>query len=81
MESMAKNELYSIRRDLDSVIQELEFLSTKIRNEFEGIGNYKCADCIDKSLENCNFARKKLYNLDTSTITEHFARIHNIVQH
>ena len=76
MDSGAKNELYSIIRELNSIISELESISQGVRGDFVGIGNDKCADCIDRTLNQYYYVRRKLNNLDTYTVTESFAKSH-----
>lgn len=74
MDAKAKAELASIKKELDSIIRELESISNGVRKDFSGIGNDKCADCIDKVLDQYYIVRKKLKNLDTNTIAEAFAK-------
>lgn len=76
MNASAKSELNSIKRELNSIISELESISSGIRNDFVGIGNDKCADSIDKVLNQYYYVRRKLNNLDTSTVTDSYARSH-----
>lgn len=76
MDSGARNELNSIKRELNSIISELESISGGIRRDFVGIGNDKCADCIDRVLNQYYYVRRKLNNLDTSTVTESYAKSH-----
>lgn len=76
MDANARNELNAIKRELNSIIAELESISGGIRNDFIGIGNDKCADCIDRVLNNYYTVRKKLNNMDTSTVTESYAQAH-----
>lgn len=74
MNASAKSELASIKKELNSIISELESISKGVRNDFSGIGSNKCADCIDKVLDQYYYVRKKLNNLDTETLTESFAK-------
>lgn len=74
MDANAKAELASIKKELDSIIKELESISSGVRKDFTGIGNDKCADCIDRVLDQYYVVRKKLKNLDTNTVTEAFAQ-------
>ena len=76
MDSKARNELDSIKRELNSIINELESISDGVRKDFVGIGNEKCADCIDRVVSNYYAVRRKLNNLDTSTVTDDYARTH-----
>jgi hypothetical protein len=76
MNASARNELASIKRELNSIISELESISKGVRNDFTGIGNNKCADCIDRVLDQYYYVRRKLNNLDTTTVTESYAQSH-----
>ncbi len=78
MDAGARAELSSIQRELNSIISELESISSGVRSNFEGIGNEKCADCIDRALNQYYSVRSRLYNMDTSTVTESYARAHGI---
>lgn len=70
------NGLFEIKRELNSIISELESISSGVRSDFTGIGNDKCADCINKVLNQYYYVRQKLNNLDTSTVTESYAQSH-----
>ena len=73
MDASAKNELNSIKAELNSIIRELEDISRGVRRDFAGIGNDRCADCIDRVLNQYYQVRRKLNNLDTSTVKSGFA--------
>lgn len=77
MDSNGRNELESIKRELNSIIKELESISYGVQNDFTGIGNDKCAECINSVLNQYYFVRRKLNNLDTTTVTESYAQAHN----
>lgn len=76
MDSGAKNELNSIILELNSIIAELENISYGVRSNFKNIGNERCADCIDNVLSQYYTVRRKLNNIDTSTVTESYAKAH-----
>ena len=76
MHARAINELASIKRELNSIISELEEISAGVRNDFVGIGNERCADCINRVLNQYYVVRRKLNNLDTSTVTDSYAQSH-----
>ena len=40
--------LYNIKRELASIIRELNDISSGVRNDFQGIGSERCADVINK---------------------------------
>jgi len=74
MDSGARSELNAVIRELNSIIRELEDISRGVRYDFKNIGSEKCADCIDKVLSNYYTVRRKLNNVDTSKVTESFAK-------
>ncbi len=74
MDAKAREELRAIKNELNSIISELESISKGVRHDFEGIGNEKCADCLDKVLDKYYYVRRKLNNLDTTTLTESFKK-------
>lgn len=76
MDSSARNELNSIIREFNSIISELESISYGVRNDFKNIGNDKCADCIDRVVDNYYVVKRKLNNMDTSTLHEGYAQAH-----
>ena len=73
MDASARSELNAIKRELNQIITELESISNGVRYHFQGIGNEKCANCLDNVLNRYYTVRRKLNNLDTSTVTEGFA--------
>ncbi len=74
MDANAQRELNSIKSELNSIIRELEAISYGVRHDFTGIGNDRCADCINSVLQNYYTVRRKLNNLDTRTVTASFAQ-------
>lgn len=78
MDSGARTELDSIKAELNSVIRELESISAGVRIDFQGIGNDKCADCIDKVLDGYYLARRKLNDMDTNSLTDSFMKAHGL---
>ena len=76
MDAKARAELNSIKSELNSIINELESISKGVRNDFKGIGNGECANCIDKVASQYRTVKRKLDNLDTTTVTESYAASH-----
>lgn len=76
MDANARNELEAIKRELYSIIDELESISAGVRKDFRGIGNDHCADCIDNVVQQCYQVSRKLNNMDTKTVTSSFAATH-----
>lgn len=72
MDVNARNELASIKRELNLIISELENISNGVRRDFAGIGNDKCSDCINIVVKQYYTVKRKLNNLDTSTVKEGF---------
>lgn len=77
MDSNAYYELNSIKNELNSIIRELNEISTNVRYNFKGIGSEKCADCIGLAVRQFNCAQGKLNSLNTSAVTESFAKAHS----
>ena len=76
MDSKAKNELASIKKELSSIIRELEDISRGVKRDFTGIGNEQCAACIDRVVNQYYTVKKKLDKIDTTTVTESWAKSH-----
>lgn len=76
MDANARAELNAIKSELNSIIRELESISYGVRKDFVGIGNDKCADCINKVINQYYYVKRKLDNLDTSTVTDSYAQSH-----
>lgn len=76
MNASARAELASIKRELNSIISELDSISSGVRRDFVGIGNDQCANCIDRVANQYRYVKRKLDNMDTSTVTESYARAH-----
>ena len=75
MNAAAKAELNSIKRELTSIISELESISYAVRHEFVGIGSEKCSDCIDSVINRYEYVKRQLDNMDTSKVREGFAQV------
>lgn len=73
MERADMNELNSIKRELQQIINELDSISTGVRNDFANIGNNKCATRIKEVANNYRSVLRKLNSLDTNTVTAEFA--------
>ncbi len=72
VKSYSYAELAEIKSELNSIISELESISSGIRKDFAGIGNEKCADTIDLILSHYYSVRRKLINIDTTSVVEGF---------
>ena len=76
MNAQTQDELYSIKNELSSIIREMESISYGIGKDFIGIGGDKCAGTLNSVIDNYYRVRQKLNNIDTSAVTESFARAH-----
>ena len=76
MDAGARYELSEIKRELNSIISELESISSGVKADFTGIGNEQCASCIDRVVNQYRYVKRKLDNMDTNTVTESFAQAH-----
>lgn len=77
MGSNTNYELDLIKNELNSIIRELNDISTNVRYGFKGIGSEKCADCISSVVNQYNYAQRKLSNVNTTAVTAEFAKAHN----
>lgn len=68
----AQYELYMIKAELQSIINELYSIEYGVRNEFHGIGNEKCSNAIRKDIQAYESAKRRLENMDLSAVTEEF---------
>ena len=73
MDSFSQNEIYEIKQELKSIINELYDISNGVRRDFSGIGNDICANRISGTAQHYEGVKKKLDKLDTSTVTAEFA--------
>lgn len=73
MDARGRNELYSIRTELNSVIREMENIIYVLQTECSGIGMDKCIRSIDTVLEKYRGAKRRLDNMDTTTVKAGFA--------
>lgn len=76
MNAQTQSELYSIKKEMSSIIRELESISYGIGKDFIGIGSDKCAGTLNSVINNYYRVQQKLNNIDTSTVTESFAHAH-----
>ena len=71
---MSRQELYAIKQDLQSIINELDSIAAGIRNDFVGIGNDKCASVVSNVADHYQYVKRKLDSIDTSKVTDEFAQ-------
>jgi len=79
MNTSAQYELVNIKNELANIIDELKEISSGVRNDFTGIGNELCSNCIDKVIEKYTWVLRKLGNIDTSKVTEEYAAAHPVI--
>lgn len=73
MDSFSQNEIYEIKQEFKSIINELYDISNGVRRDFSGIGNDVCANRISNTAQHYEGVKKKLDKLDTSAVTAEFA--------
>lgn len=76
MDANSEHELYLIKRELQSIINELDNIAYGIRRDFSNIGNEQAAACVSKVAEKYRTVKRKLDNIDTSKVTEEYAAAH-----
>lgn len=77
MDSNSQYELYLIKRELQSIINELDDISYCLRRNFSNIGNDDAASCVSRVADTYRIAKRKLDNIDTKKVTEEFATTHS----
>lgn len=55
-----QNELESIKRELQRIINELDSISRGVRKNFEGIGNERCASSISAIADDYRRLKRQL---------------------
>lgn len=69
-----QHELYAIKRELLSIIDEIDSIAAGINKDFVGIGNEKCTSRLYKIANNYRNVKYKLDRIDTSKLSEQFAK-------
>lgn len=77
MDARAQQELYNIKSELQSIINEMRSIATGVRRDFSGIGSEKCANTILNVVDQYEYVKRKLNNIDTSAVTDEFAAAHS----
>ena len=73
MDANSQYELSLIKKELQSIIDELYNISRGVERDFSGIGNDKCAVSISAAAKQYETVKKKLDQMDLSAVTEEFA--------
>ena len=63
-DAKGRNELNSIKRELQSIINELDNIADGIRRNFTNIGEDKAASCVSKVADQYRTAKRKLDNIE-----------------
>lgn len=63
-------EFESIKRELQSIIKELDNIAYGVRRNFTGIGNDRCAQSIYSIADDYRYVKRKLDKIDTSKMSE-----------
>jgi len=71
---VSQQQLNAIKKDLQSIINELEDIAKGIKKDFEGIGNELCASAISAEVERYREAKQKLDKIDIEKIKEEHAQ-------
>lgn len=76
MDANSEYELYLIKRELQSIINELNDIAYDIRRDFSNIGEDQAAACVSRVAEKYRLAKRKLDNIDTKKVTDEYAAAH-----
>ena len=72
MDANSQYELYLIKKELQSIINELYSISGGVRSDFDGIGNEKCANSVVVAAQYYETVLQHLNNMDTSALSDEF---------
>lgn len=72
MDANDQYELYLIKKELQSIIDELSQISTGVRQNFSGIGNDKCANVISSAASHYRDVKAQLDRMDLSALSDEF---------
>ncbi len=61
-------QLREYRRELKSIIAELETIERHVRNDYKNVGNVECADCIKSVINKYKSALRTLNSVDASLL-------------
>lgn len=76
MDANSEYELYLIKRELQSIINELDDIAYDIRRDFDNIGEDQAAACVSRVADKYRIAKRKLDNIDTKRVTDEYAVAH-----
>lgn len=63
-------EIFLIRKELNSIIAELDSISFGIRNSFKGIGSEYCASAIQSVISDYRYTWRFLNNIDYNNVSK-----------
>lgn len=61
-----RSELEGIKRDLRSVILQMEDLAAQLRGGFSGIGSEYCAKAVEMAAAKCKLVQKSLLGMEAA---------------
>ena len=76
MDANSQYELYLIKQELQSIINELDDIANGLKNNFANIGNEQAAACVSRVADKYRVAKRKLDNIDTNKVTDEYAAAH-----
>lgn len=72
MDANAQYELYLIKGELQSIIDELNNISSGVKRDFSGIGNEKCSASVSASAQHYRDVKAQLEKMDLSALSDEF---------
>ncbi len=74
MDAKSQYELYLIKQELQSIINELDDVASGIKKDFCNIGNEQAAACVYKVAEKYRTAKRSLEKIDTKKVKQEYAK-------
>lgn len=78
MDANSAYELYLIKNELQSIINELNNIAFEISKDFSNIGENQVSACIYNVAEKYKVVKRKLDNIDTEKVTDEYAASHTV---
>lgn len=72
MNNQNKYELFQIKKELGSIIAELDDIAYGVKRDFKGIGENKCSDSISRLSDYYRYVLKQLDRMNLSAYTMEF---------
>lgn len=71
-------DLNDVNKEILQIANEIERISVNVRNDFSGIGNSRCADCLHYTGQRILDVSKFISKTDVNNLSDDFKKSHDI---